>query len=217
MRYDGTGAQAPVAGASVGGATTDAAGHATVTVPAAGPSSLRATKANFAGITQAICATNGQDGLCGSGLTGAPGPIATCATNGHDGLCGTVDHTAAQARITSVREQQRFAKGKGPRTLAGTVATDPAGLRSVQLRLTRNDSGRCSRYDDEREQFRRTRHCRATAGKWFSAGDRNAWSYLLPSKLGRGRYVLDVRTFDGAGNIDNTLQRGRNRVVFRVS
>jgi hypothetical protein len=221
-RYDGTGAQAPVAGASVGGATTDSAGHATVTVPGAGPSSLRATKPNFAGVTQAICATTGSDGLCGSsrpypGGGGGGSPSPACATNGHDGLCGTVDHTPALARITSIREQQTFAKGNGPRTLAGTVAADPAGLRSVQLRLTRRDGARCSRYDDEREQFRRTRHCRATAGKWFDAGDRNAWSYLLPSKLGRGRYVLDVRTFDGAGNVDNTLQRGRNRIVFRVS
>src|SRR4051812_37656453 len=48
VRYDQTGAPAPVAGASVGGALTDAAGHATVGFPTAGKVALKAQKAGFA-------------------------------------------------------------------------------------------------------------------------------------------------------------------------
>jgi hypothetical protein len=44
------------------------------------------------------------------------------------------------------------------------------------------------------------------------------WSYLLPSALGRGRYVLDVFVTDGRGNrlASRDLQRGSSRVVFTV-
>jgi hypothetical protein len=40
-------------------------------------------------------------------------------------------------------------------------------------------------------------------------------SYLLPHRLGRGRYVLDVIATDGAGNRE-ALARGTSRVVFFV-
>jgi hypothetical protein len=53
-------------------------------------------------------------------------------------------------------------------------------------------------------------------GRWFAVGDRAQWSYLLPARLGRGRWVLDVEVTDRTGRRDTTLQRGRNRVVFFV-
>jgi hypothetical protein len=59
--------------------------------------------------------------------------------------------------------------------------------------------------------------CGAKRGKWFSAGDREQWSYLLPARLGPGRYVLDLQASDKAGNVDTLLQRTRTRVVFTVS
>jgi hypothetical protein len=40
-------------------------------------------------------------------------------------------------------------------------------------------------------------------------------SYLLPHRLRRGRYVLDVIAVDGAGNRE-PLARGTSRVVFFV-
>jgi hypothetical protein len=195
-RYAQDGSQAPVAGASVGGATTDGAGHASATIAQPGPASLRASKANFAGVD-----------------------AATCATTGSDGLCGTVkapDTTAPAGRITGIAEQQRFARGKGPRTLKGTVDADPSGIKSVELRLTRNDGGKCSTFDGTRERLVAIKRCGATRGRFFSAGDRADWSYLLPAALPRGRYVLDVRVTDNAGNADSTLQRTRNRIVFHV-
>ena len=63
----------------------------------------------------------------------------------------------------------------------------------------------------------RGRRCGAKRVKWFSACDREQWSYLLPARLGPGRYVLDLEASDKAGNVDTLLQRTRTRVVFTVS
>ena len=61
------------------------------------------------------------------------------------------------------------------------------------------------------------KRCGARRGKWFSIGSKADWTYLLPKALGRGRYVLDLKTIDGAGNADSKLARTRNRVVFFVA
>ena len=59
------------------------------------------------------------------------------------------------------------------------------------------------------------RHAGAGAGAYFAIGDRAEWSYLLPARLGEGRYVLDAIAVDGAGN-RTPLARGTTRVVFTV-
>ena len=63
----------------------------------------------------------------------------------------------------------------------------------------------------------RLSRCGAARGRWFTVGDRAQWSYLLPARLGRGRYVLDIEVTDRAGNADDArCSAGRNRVVFFV-
>ncbi len=114
-----------------------------------------------------------------------------------------------------MEEQERFAKGKGPRELSGT-ATDPQGIRQVTLRLTRRIGKRCYTFSGSREKFVGAR-CGASNGTWFKAAESGDWSYLLPSRAGKGRYVLDVRGTDTNGNVDRDLDRGRNRIVFHVS
>jgi hypothetical protein len=37
-------------------------------------------------------------------------------------------------------------------------------------------------------------------GSFLRIGDRADWSYLLPKRLGRGRYVLEAKAIDGAFN-----------------
>jgi hypothetical protein len=230
--FDGNGAGtttlAPSAGATISGGsaavTTGADGTAQVTVPG-GPYTLVATKANRAPARIAGCATNGHDGFCGttassSGTTTttttAPAP-APCVTNGHDGFCGTSDRTPPSPKITAIAEGKRYAKGRGPRQLGGTVAADGSGVADVQLRLTRNDGGRCSTYDGRTERFKTIKKCGAVHGVWFSVGSKTDWTYLLPSQLGRGRYVLDVIAVDRAGNKVTSLARGTTRVVFNVA
>jgi hypothetical protein len=193
------GAQTPVAGATVSGGdaptTTGADGIAVVTLSASG--TLRATKAGRARSASEAVAVRAADAAPPTIIDVFP-PIP---------LAG---------RIGSIDEQQRFARGRGPRTLSGDVQAS-SGVRDVRLRLTRTARGRCETFDGRRERFVRLSRCGAVRGRWFSVGDRAEWSYLLPSRLGRGRYVLDIEVTDASGARDRTLQRGRNRVVFHVA
>lgn len=207
----------PVQGAAVGGATTDANGVAALTLDSTGLAPLRATHAgDIRTATETVCVHDGDDGLCGTTKPGDPAP-APCVHDGDDGRCGTPDHKATYGFIKSIREHQRFRKGRGPRQLSGTSDPDPSGLEDVRLRLTRNDRGRCSTFSGAKLRFTAMKRCGARRGRWFSIGSKADWSYLLPKALGRGRYVLDLRTVDGAGNADTTLARTRNRVVFFVA
>ncbi|HKE79317.1 MAG TPA: DUF4430 domain-containing protein [Solirubrobacteraceae bacterium] len=219
VQYAADGTPSPASGATVSAAaasaTTGADGTATLTLTARGPVQLRATKSGLArSATEFVCVTDGSDGACGSTT---PAPSAACATTGDDGNCGTKDRRAPRGKILSIREGQRFKKGKGPRGLSGIVTADPSGIADIRLRLTRNERTHCSTYDGRRERFAAMKRCGAKRGKWFSVGDREQWSYLLPSRLGPGRYVLDVQARDRAGNVDTLLQRTRTRVVFTVS
>ena len=224
VTFVGTTTIAPSAGATVTGgvssATTGADGAAQVTVPG-GPYTLVLKKGNRAPARVTGCATNGSDGFCGT-TPGKPSnppttPAPPCVTNGHDGFCGSPDRVAANVAVTAIAEGRKFAKGKGPRQLGGKVAADGSGVADVRLRLTRNDRGKCSTYSGTTETFKTMRKCGATHGTWFSIGADADWSYLLPSKLGRGRYVLDVMVVDKAGNKTTQLARGTSRVVFTVA
>ncbi|MDX6732356.1 MAG: hypothetical protein QOC54_2304 [Baekduia sp.] len=211
----------PSSGATVSGGSAPAAtstdGTAQVTVPG-GPYTLVATKDNRAPARIAGCATTGSDGFCGTtATTPTATPAAPCFTRGDDGLCGSPDKRAANGAFTSVSEGKKYKKGQGPRELKGHVADEPAGLADVRVRLTRNDGGRCARYDGKQERFVALKKCGAAGGTYFSVGPKQDFSYLLPSKLGRGRYVLDLQVVDKAGNTTAALARGTSRVVFTVA
>ena len=229
VEYAANGTASPVAGATIAGgdapAQTNAAGVASVVVSAGGPHTLKASKpgrARSAG--EQLCATTGADGLCGTAQaaaapeTPAAGQPAACDTNGRDGRCATRDLSAPAANIRSIAEGARFARGHGPRELRVDVDPDPSGLLGVKLRLTRVDHGRCSYFSGRSERFVVTGRgsCRASDGFWFAVGDREETSYLLPSRLPRGRYVLDANAIDKAYNRDDERRRGANRVVFHV-
>ncbi len=209
---------AAVAGATVAGQTTGADGSARVTLAAAGPATLKASRSGaIRSNGVAVCATTGSDGACGTVVPVVAPPAAPppCATNGRDGRCGTRDLTAPSARVRGIAEGQRFARGKGPRELTVIAAGEPSGLHAVKLRLTRNDRGRCSTFSGKTERFRHVK-CGAQNGFWFGIGDRAETSYLLPSRLPPGRYVLDVNAIDRSFNRDDTRRRGANRIVFHV-
>jgi hypothetical protein len=225
--YDGGGtptstAFSPSAGATVSGgavpATTGPDGKASVTV-SGGPYTLVATKDRRAPARITGCATTGSDGFCGTaGSAGTPTTTARpCVTNGHDGFCGSPDKVPAYGRITAVSEGKKYAKGHGPRQLAGRIEADGSGLADVRLRLTRTDGRACSTYDGRREAFKAMKRCGARHGVWFSVGAKADWTYLLPARLGRGRYVLDEQVVDKAGNKTTQLARGTSRVVFTVA
>ena len=196
VRYDKQGDTAPVEGARIAGpgvdVTTDAAGRASVRLDQPGEIRLKAGKPGLVRSAAEVVR-----------VSAAEAPPATPAAP---------DRSAPAARVLGIREKQRFSRRRAPRTLRGTVAPDPSGLRAVKLSLTRSAGGRCQLYSPTRERFRGSRCGRRVN---FAIGDRQDWSYLLPKRLGKGRYVLDVTAVDKLGNRDR-LARGRNRVVFFV-
>ena len=197
VRYATDGTAAPVEGARVTGpgvdATTGADGRASVTFGQAGEITLKAEKAGL------VRSAAEKVAVSAPGAPVVPPPVAR-------------DTSAPVARIAGIRSGRRFSRRKAPRTLRGSVTPDPSGLRAVKLSLTRSGGGRCQLYSPTRERFRNSRCGRRVN---FSIGDRQDWSYLLPKRLGKGRYVLDAIAVDKLGNRDK-LARGRNRVVFFV-
>jgi hypothetical protein len=217
----GTSAIAASAGATISGGTasvtTGADGAAQVAVNG-GPYTLVVTKGNRAPARIAGCATDGKDGFCGTSTPQATAAApAPCVTSGHDGFCGSPDKVAANAAITAIAEGKKYTKGKGPRQLSGRVAADGSGIQDVRLRLTRTNAGACSTYDGKTEKFKAMKKCGAVHGVWFSVGAKQDFTYLLPTKLGPGRFVLDVQVVDRAGNKTTQLARGTSRVVFTVA
>jgi hypothetical protein len=206
------------AGATITGGTfpvdTGGDGTAPVTV-AGGPYTLVVTKAKRAPARITGCATNGSDGFCGT-TAGTPPPGGTPRCPGVTGVTGLCVPPAPTG-LTGVTEGKAYKKGQGPRELKGHVNAPAAGLKDVRVRLTRNDKGRCSTFDGKKEAFVKLKRCGATRGSWFSVGAKQDFTYLLPAKLGRGRYVLDLDVTGADGKSSTRLARGTTRVVFTVA
>jgi hypothetical protein len=181
---------APAAGATVtaGGRsfTTGADGVAHVVVEGRSLAGVRASKNGYVrSATENVCVD------CGPTYT----PPAR-------------DTSAPAAAVSSLRSGAVYSRRRAPRLLRGRVASDPSGLHSVKLKLTRRVGKRCTYFSGRRERFTKMR---CGHGSFFVIGDRADWSYLLPKRLGRGSYVLEVKAVDGA------LNRGAPaRVRFRV-
>ena len=200
-------AKTPSAGATVSGggtsATTDATGAATLTLTGHGPVTLTATNGNRVRESVSVCVTDGADGACGTVAAPAAGVAGA-----------TVDHTAPRARLLSPRSGHvyRFAKFS-PRLIHIAVAESGSGVRTVKLRLTRRVGERCFSYSGKRERFI---GAKCGTGFFFTVSDRADFTYLLPARLPRGHYVLDVSAIDKSFNRDSVGDRGRNRSVFDV-
>ncbi len=209
----------PAAGVTVSGGgvtnTTGADGKASLTFTARGPVGIRASKTGeVRSATETVCVTDGADGYCGTTKPGDPAPTPVTPPP-------APDLVAALGTLGSIGEQQRFARGKAPRELTGSVDGEASGIKEIRLRLTRRNGKRCDRFDAGRERWVKMTRCGAEKGSFFSVGDRTPWSYLLPQALTKGRYVLDTQVVDRAGNVTRGATRGkpgeaRNRVVFHV-
>ena len=188
--FNATTTQEPAAGATVTAAgrtfTTGADGVAQVTIDGRSVTGVRATKAGYVrSATENVCVD------CGPSYVP---PRARRRRPGRDGqLRAQRRRLLAQARAAAAARQ----RGRRPvRAALGEAQADPPGRQA------------CAYFSGRRERFRKMRCGR---GSFLRIGDRADWSYLLPKRLGRGRYVLEVKAIDGAFN------RGAvERVPFRV-
>jgi hypothetical protein len=191
LAHDGSGHTTPAAGASVGGATTDANGNATLTFSSPGEQHLKAIKSGDArsnGLN--VCVYAPGSGQCSTSVP----PVAA-------------DKLPPNVSIAGIRNGARFRRGHGPRKLSGT-ASDSGGLFQVYFRLRRHTSTGCQWYSSKRSVFTRPRaHC---AARFQRVGTNGKWSYLLPQRLPAGRYTLEEKALDVAFN------RALARVTFTV-
>jgi hypothetical protein len=212
-------------GAPVVATTPNAQGVATLPLSTPGTYTIQATASDSVpSDSYTVCVHNGNDGNCGTtapnqipippgGVSIAPGASPETTGPGVKPNPTPVKPVVLAAFLTGVLNSHTYAAGHGPRTLAGHV-TVPGTLTKVQLRLTRNNAGRCSYYDGTTERFRSSQ-CGADLGKFFAVGSSASFSYLLPNRLGPGRYVLDVEATDSAGKTSG-LYHGTSRIVFYV-
>jgi hypothetical protein len=194
VRFSLDGTASPAGGATVAGggatATTDAAGHATLSFPTPGPAVVKASAPGLV--------VSAAEHLTVSATPVGPGTGGTAVAG--------KDVTAPTATLAGLKKT--YARGRGPRELRGTVSADPSGIKSVRLAVTRRAHGRCWAFAGDRERF--VRH-RCGGWKSFRIGDRVDWSYLLPHRLGTGRYTIRVIAIDKAGNDGATQKRIRVR------
>jgi len=217
VHYAFDGSSSPVDGATVSGdgvtATSGPDGQATLTAPTAGTVSLKADKGGYARSASApVCVSNGNDGTCGT-VAGAPGSSSAGAGGaagggGAGGGAGSAGYVAPHASLTGLSTGKRFSVRRAPRTLAGHVDVGSSPLAAVKLRLVRRERGDCAYFSGRDARWHRTRRC--GRGFFFRAGDSPDFSYLLPERLGRGRYTLDAAAID-ADHVNQVT-----RVTFRV-
>ena len=212
----------PVAGASIGavagGVTstipasplTDASGNATISLAGTGTLTLKATQPESVrsnGII--VCVHAGNDGSCG---TTAPSPRIVSTPSGGAPL--TPPAVALRAMIIGIVNGHAYSRRSAPRVLRGIVRVGASGtLRQVRIRLQRHVGRRCLNFDGRREQFVSSRKC--APARFFSVGDSESFSYLLPRRLPVGRYVYEIDAVEASGKATR-LVGGVSHVVFRV-
>jgi hypothetical protein len=118
---------------------------------------------------------------------------------------------AVVAKATGLIDGHVYSRRHAPRVLTGSVLAHTT-VRSVSIRLRRSYRGHCHAYDGTRERFL---SARCGHGSFFKVSTEPSFSYLLPSALPAGRYVLDIEATDAAGN-RTRLARGTSRIVFYV-
>jgi hypothetical protein len=220
-QYNAKGEAAPAVGASiiggVAGPTTDSQGHATlkfigagtytllVNGAAAGPPAVRTETT--------ICVHNGNDGTCGTQI------LSACANESvPSGGCGgpaivPPQQSAVTALTGGVKAGHVYSKRKAPRILKGVVKVPVGGtLKDVRISLGRRSGKRCFAFNGSKERFVKSR-CGAT--RFFSVGDTESFSYLLPAALPAGHYVYDIEAVNDAGQVTK-LVPGVSHVVFYV-
>lgn len=193
----GNGFPKPAAGVTISGggasAVTGADGKARIRLSHTGTVLFKGTKGGMRTTTYPVCVQPPDKSSCGV-------PVKPVAPR--------------PGTVTGISGGQHFSAGSAPRRLAGRFVLGNSGLRSVRLRLQRTLRSHCQYYSALVERFRGTRRCGANglaAGYyWYRIGQQADWSYLLPQRLGPGRYVLEVAATDRRGT------RVVKRVVFTV-
>jgi hypothetical protein len=209
QQNDGNGNRAPAVAATVAGATTDATGQAAVAFADPGTHTFKATRSDAVRSNAGtVCVYAPGSGDCGTDK--APAAPQTDQTPAPQPA--VKDTTAPSVHVGTITPGKTYSSG--PRVLGGD-ADDAGGIAQVFLRLRATDGGnltaasRCRWFSGKRGVFTH-RMVPCSKARFFRVGANPKFSYLLPSRLGHGKYVLDVKVLDRAYNA------GRAAVPFSV-
>jgi hypothetical protein len=202
------GSSTPASGADVAGTTTDASGHATLSFADAGNHVLKASRSDSIRSNAAtVCVY-----VPGSGGCGTDKPSETPTEQTAEPPPPAKDTMPPVVHVGSPKARKNYFSG--PRELSGTI-DEAGGIAQVFLRLRAThgrDAGsgsKCRWFSGKRGVFTH-RTVTSSKARFFRIGSKADWSYLLPSRLGKGSYVLDVKVLDRAYNV------GRAAVSFKV-
>jgi hypothetical protein len=207
----GEGTPQPQSGVTVSGggatATTEGSGAATLTLSQPGTYTLIARNSVDApSAPVSVCVRTSGESACG--VQASTGPAAGGATITSPAYKGPY---AVVAKPAGVTDNHVYSRKDAPKVLSGTVLAHTT-VASVNLELRRSHRGRCYAFNGVSTRFVRAR---CGQGSFFKVSNNGVFSYLLPSALAPGRYVLDIEATDAAGN-HTALARGSSRVVFYV-
>jgi hypothetical protein len=200
----------PIAGAAIGqlvngvtsagssSPTTDAAGNATITLTQAGAVTLKATQSES--VRSNGLAVNASNVTCGC----VGPPVFPLPTTPKPDV----------PKIAGVKNGHVYSRRSAPRVLTGAIEVPAGGtLRQVRISLERHYRGHCFDFSGSRESFVRAKKCGSAA--FFSVGGSESFSYLLPARLPKGRYVFEIEGVDSTGQTTK-LVSGVSHVVFQV-
>ncbi|HEY3865511.1 MAG TPA: carboxypeptidase-like regulatory domain-containing protein [Solirubrobacteraceae bacterium] len=200
----------PISGASIGqlvngvtnvgssSPTTNAAGNATITLAQVGTVTFKATQSES--VRSNGLSVTANSAACTCDLVVPPPAPKLAQPN--------------VAKAAGIKNGHVYSRRSAPRLLAGIVEV-PSGstLRQVRISLQRRYRGRCFDFSGSRERFVRSKKCGSAA--FFSVGGSESFSYLLPSRLPKGRYTYDIQAVNSAGQ-PTELVSGISHVVFQV-
>jgi hypothetical protein len=120
---------------------------------------------------------------------------------GHD----TSDGGGAQSRVANTREPWAIGSARALRRAPLVVAPPPVravdaacGVDKVTISVLRRHGRKCRNLTSKKRLGRRTR---CSKRRWLPVRGATRWSFRLPKKLPRGRYVIRTRAVDFAGNV----------------
>jgi hypothetical protein len=176
-----------------------------------------------------FCKTTGNDGYCNSpdhvapvGHITSPGSGASFTKTGPQKLKGTVDFDPSQtdhvdlklirkATVTVTKYKKRKVWRK--KRVHGKLVRK----RVVVKRPYKVKRQACTGWSDSGATWKSLKKCDLSAATSFRAEGAEVWSYSFLNKLTRGSYTLQALAQDGAGNVDSSVDFGRNAVVFTVN
>ena len=134
--------------------------------------------------------------LASGGRPGAPAPPETAGAPppaGARGAPACVDRRKPAVRLTRIRGSRRTTVLSGRASDRGC-----SGLGSVFVSVARRARGGRCRLVSFTGRLGRARSCRRTA--FLLARQSSRWRLLVGRRLPRGRYLVRLRAYDGAGN-----------------